>query len=183
MAEQDIYKLVEQLNKNKISDNTKIEEIYNLLDSIKTDDEKVTTSNNSSSSKEKMTSLGDLKDKIKPIRRPAFPSEIRSFENQSDCFINILQEVDYGSDNNEDYVNGHKAALEKYFSVSKNNPKNFYVVEGQVNNELQGYKKANNTGAYARGYYDGLNFVLNALNKSKNLITDKIYQKLLKELG
>ncbi len=182
MAEQDIYKLVEQLNKNKISDNTKIEEIYNLLDSIKTDDESV-VNNNGSSSKEKMTSLGDLKNKVMPIRRPAFPTEIRSFENRSDCFINILQEVDYGSDNNEDYVKGHKAALEKYFSVSKNNPKNFYVVEGQVNNELQGYKKANNVGAYARGYYDGLNFVLSALNKSKDLMAEKVYRELLKELG
>ena len=182
MAEQDIYKLVEQLNKNKISDNTKIEEIYNLLDSIKDDNENI-TNNSFVSSKKKTASLSDFKDKIKPIRRPVFPSEIRSFENQSDCFINILQEVDYGSENNEDYVNGHKAALEKYFSISKNNPKNFYVVEGQVNNELSGYKKTNNVGAYARGYYDGLNFVLNALNKSKNLITDKIYQKLLKELG
>lgn len=180
MAEQDIYKLVEQLNKNKISDNSKIEEIYNLLDSIKVDNNK---SKSDVSSSKKTPSLSDLKSKIKPIRRPVFPSEIMVFENRSDCFVHILQEVDYGSDNNEDYVSGHKAALEKYFMIAKNNSKNFYVVEGQVKDELAACKRANNTSAYARGYYDGLNFILAALNKSRDLMSEKVYRELLKELS
>ena len=42
MAEQDIYKLVEELNKNKgISDNTKIDSIYGLLDQVKKESEDI----------------------------------------------------------------------------------------------------------------------------------------------
>ena len=39
MAEQDIYKLVEEINKNKVSNNTKIDSIYGLLDEVKKENE------------------------------------------------------------------------------------------------------------------------------------------------
>ena len=191
MADQDIYKLVEQLNKNKISDNTKIDEIYNLLDSLKDDEGnkseiKLTTGEDkaeSSEDKKRTTTLRDLKGSVLPIKKPSFPSEIRAFENRSDCFFNILSEVDYGSKNNEDYVKGHKTALEKYYTVVRNNNKDLYVVEGQVNDELASFVTNKLTNNYNKGYYDGLEFVLNALYKSKDLISKKIYQELLKELG
>lgn len=198
-----IYDLVDKLNENKVSDNTKLDEIYNMLDSInsdgsqkKTSDIKLTLNNDTPSStysttkidsstnastRKKATSLSDFKDKVKPIKKPSFPSEIRAYDTRSECFFNILQEVNYGSDNNTDYVEGHKAALNKYYTVAKNNTKNLYVVEGQVNDELNVTKS--DTDNFAKGYYDGLGFVYTALNKSKDLLSRKIYDDLLKELS
>lgn len=195
----DIYKVVDEMNKNKVSDNSKLDEIYNMLDSINADgsekksDIKLTLNNDVPSSSTKIdqstnattraktATLSDYKEKVRAIRKPSFPSEIRAFDTRSECFFNILQEVDYGTNNNEDYVKGHKDALDKYFTIAKNNTKNFYVVEGQVNDELNVTK--NNTDNYARGYYDGLEFVYTALNKSKSLLSTKIYNELLKELS
>lgn len=195
----DVYKVVDEMNKNKVSDNSKLDEIYNMLDSLKDDgsskktEVKLTLNNESPASTKKVdqstnattrtktATLSDFKDKVRPIRKPSFPSEIRAFDTRSECFFNILQEVDYGTNNNEDYVKGHKDALDKYFTIAKNNTKNFYVVEGQVNDELNTVK--NSTDNYAKGYYDGLGFVYTALNKSKDLLSKKIYDDLLKELS
>lgn len=194
MADQDIYKLVEQLNKNKISDNSKIEEIYNILDSIDKEDNSTinlhldnNTSTNKNSTSSANTSrtvnLADLKNKIRSVKKPTFPKEIRPFDNRSDCFFNILAEVNYGSDNNEDYIKGHRDALEKYYTIVKNNSKDLYVVEGQVNDELNNRLASKSSDYYANGYYDGLEYVSRALVKSKDLISKKIYQELLKELS
>lgn len=194
MADQDIYKLVEQLNKNKISDNSKIEEIYNILDSIDKEDNSTinlhldnNTSTNKNSTSSANTSrtvnLADLKNKIRSVKKPTFPKEIRPFDNRSDCFFNILAEVNYGSDNNEDYTKGHRDALEKYYTIVKNNSKDLYVVEGQVNDELNNRLASKSSDYYANGYYDGLEYVSRALVKSKDLISKKIYQELLKELS
>lgn len=199
-----IYDLVGKLNENKVSDNTKLDEIYNMLDSLNSDgtekkssDIKLTLNNDASStystnkvdnstnattrSKKKTATLSDYKDKVKTIKRPSFPTEIKAYDTRSECFFNILDEVDYGTNNNSDYVDGHKAAISKYYTVGKNNAKNLYVVEGQVHDELNVTKS--DTDNFAKGYYDGLSFVYTALNKSKDLLSKKIYDDLLKELG
>ncbi len=188
MADQDIYKLVEQLNKNKISDNSKIEEIYNILDSIDLEDKntvnlKVDNNVNTTSTNKRSVNLADLKNKIKAVKKPSFPKEIRPFDNRSDCFFNILAEVNYGNDNNEDYIKGHRDALSKYYMIVKNNSKDLYVTEGQVNDELNNRVSLKSSDYYANGYYDGLEYVSKALIKSKDLISKKMYQELLKELG
>ena len=181
MADQDIYKIVEQMNKNKISDSSKVDEIFSMLDSLTAEPVKSSVSYNSNSSR--VSSLADLKNSIKPIKKPSFPAQIRPFENRSDCFINIVQEVNYSQDNNDDYVKGHKDALGKYYSAAKSNSKDLCIVEGQVNDELKNRGRASNSDLYARGYYDGLEYVSKALVSSKNLISKKMYQKLLSELG
>ena len=56
-------------------------------------------------------------------------------------------------------------------------------VKGQVNDELKNRSRANAADMYARGYYDGLEYVSRALVTSKNLVSKKIYQKLLSELS
>lgn len=187
MADQDIYKLVEQLNKNKISDNSKIEEIYSILDSIDKEDNSTINlhldNNTSTTNTSRTVNLADLKNKIRSVKKPTFPKEIRPFDNRSDCFFNILAEVNYGSDNNEDYTRGHRDALEKYYTIVKNNSKDLYVVEGQVNDELNNRLASKSSDYYANGYYDGLEYVSRALVKSKDLISKKIYQELLKELS
>lgn len=182
MADQDIYKIVEQMNKNKISDSSKVDEIFNMLDSLSANPSSSKVTYNSSNSS-RVSSLADLKNSIKPIKKPAFPVEIRPFENRSDCFINIIQEVSYASDNNDDYTKGHKDALGKYYSAANSNSKDLCIVEGQVNDELKNRYRASASDMYARGYYDGLEYVAKALSTSKNLISKKLYQKLLSELS
>lgn len=193
MEEKDIYKIVEELEKNKASNNTKIDSLYGLLDEVKKENkvEVVKKPNlqfeemevpKEEEPKPKTTSLRDFKDKVKPIRRPAIPTKILEFDKRSECFINILQAVDYG-DNNADYVDGHKAALEKYYMIASSNPKDFYVVEGRVNDEIKAYKVGSSADNYSKGYRDGLNFVAKALENSKLLLSRKINEILLKELS
>lgn len=194
MAEQDIYKIVEEMNKNKVSNDTKIDSIYGILDEVKRQNEKETSRkvnlqfkdtlddiNEEVITKPRQTKLSDLKGKAKPARRPAYPTEIRDFEKRSDCFINILGAVNYG-DNNEDYVEGHRNALEKYYNIANNNAKDFYIVEGRANDELRSLKN-NITDVFTKGYRDGIEYVIWALNKSKVLLNKKINQELLKELS
>lgn len=183
MVDQDIYKIVEQMNKNKESTNSKVDEIFDMLDSIKAEPNNSSVSYNSNYSSAAKRSLSDLKNSIKPVKKPIFPNEINVYENRSDCFINILKEVVYTDDNNVDYVKGHRDALEKYYTVAGNNVKDLSIVEGQVNDELKNRSRANAADMYARGYYDGLEYVSRALVTSKNLVSKKIYQKLLSELG
>ena len=92
-------------------------------------------------------------------------------------------EVNYSQDNNDDYVKGHKDALGKYYGAAKSNSKDLCIVEGQVNDELKNRGRASASDMYARGYYDGLEYVSKALVTSKNLISKKMYQKLLSELS
>ena len=197
MAEQDIYKLVEELNKNKsISDNTKIDSIYGLLDQVKKESEEKAAykpnlqfrdtlsdiTEETVVERPKQASLSDFKDEVKPIRKPAFPTAIRPYEKRSDCFLNILQAVDYG-DNNKDYVEGHKAALEKYYGIAQGNPKDFYVVEGRINDEVGKFRIGSSPDNFTRGYRDGLEYIVMALDKSKELMARKINEDLIKELG
>ena len=195
MAEQDIYKLVEELNKNKsISDNTKIDSIYGLLDQVKKESEEKTRKPNLqfgeepkpeetvTASVKRPTTLSDFKDDVKPIRKPSFPTAIRPFEKRSDCFLNILQAIDYG-DNNRDYLDGYKTALEKYYGIAQSNPKDFYVVEGRVNDEVAKFRIGMSPDNFTRGYRDGLEYIVKALDKSKELMAKKVNEELLKELG
>lgn len=193
MAEQDIYKIVEEMNRNKVSNDTKIDSIYGILDEVKRQNEKETSRKVNLQFKDTLddidedvvkhaqTRLSDLKGKVKPARKPGYPTEIRDFEKRSDCFMNIIAAVDYG-DNNVDYVEGHRSALEKYYNIANNNPKEFYIVEGRANDELKSLR-GNVTNTYTKGYRDGIEYVVWALNKSKVLLNKKINQELLKELS
>lgn len=180
MANQDIYKLVAEMNKNKgLSEEKKIDDIYSMLDEIGKGDFNFDEASDSQT--RKGVKLADLKERIKPAYKPAFPTSIRAFDNRSDCFFNIIEAIDYGN-NNEDYVKGHKAALEKYYTLAASNRKNFITVEGQASDEYENMRLANKNDYFAMGYYDGLEYVLRALDKSRDLIAKKMYESLLKEL-
>lgn len=182
MPEQDIYKLVEQLNKNKsVSKDQKINDIYNMLDEVKSGVEKPHLTLDSDNKKEKVSTLKDFKDQAKPIVKPSFPSMIRPFDKRSDCFINIIQAVEYG-DNNPIYKEGHENALEKYYSIASNNNRDFYVIEAQLNEEIDKYQKMYRDDLYTKGYFDGLQYVFEAVDRSKQLIAKKINDQLMKEL-
>ena len=177
MPEQDIYKLVEQLNKNKtISSDKKIDDIFNLLDDVKKQEQSEIKLKKNSDIK-----LTDLKEKTKPIIRPPFPSIDRPFEKRSDCFLTFLQQVDYG-DNNPHYKKGHKEALEKYYVLASNNKKDFFVLEGQIRSEIEKYQRIYKDDYFNKGFYDGLLYVEKAFEKSKELTSKKISEELMKEL-
>lgn len=189
MPEQDIYKLVEEINKKKhISEDKKIDDIYNLLDEVKKENESAENKPNlkfdtvEETKKENISNLGDLKTNLKPIIRPKFPEMIMPYNTRSECFVNILQAIEYG-DNNPDYKEGHEDALEKYYTLAKSNRKDIYIVEGQVKEEIAKYKKMDKSNNYDKGYYDGLEFAQEAINRSRYLIAKKINDELLKELG
>ena len=76
MVDQDIYKIVEQMNKNKESTNSKVDEIFDMLDSIKAEPNNSSVSYNSNYSSATKRSLSDLKNSIKPVKKPIFPNEI-----------------------------------------------------------------------------------------------------------
>ena len=62
--------------------------------------------------------------------------------------------------------------LEKYYKDAYNNSKDLYVIEARVSDEIQ--KNVSHSQLYEKGYYDGLVYTLQALNKSKELLISKI---------
>ena len=176
MADKDIYKIVDEMNKNNISSNSKVDEIFDMLDSIKKEPINSNVTYNSKPTSKRL-SLSDLKNSKKYVKKPVFPSDINPYEKRSDCFFNIIKEVDYEDNTNSEYIKGHRDALEKYYVIASNNIKDLSIAEGQVNDELKNKNRSNTTNMYARGHYDGLEYVSKALLTSKNLLSKKIYQK------
>lgn len=186
MAQTDIYKLVEELNRNKINKQDKIEDIFSLLDEMKDDDIKINLSFEYELPRgNEQVTLAKLKDNIGSTvhKKPTFPTRIADYNTRLECFINILAAVNYGTNNNKEYVDAHKKVLEKYYTIASNNAKDLYIVEGQVKDEINEYKDANKKEMYMLGHYDGLYYVLKALNRSKELLTERIYKNLVKEIG
>ena len=192
MSEKDVYEIIDEINTRNNTDN-KIDSIYNLLDEIKNENKTETSKpnlqfndsfENINSEDKKETSrikLSAYANRIKPIRKPSFPTIINDYKNRSDCFYNIVQAINYG-DNNEDYIQGHRKALEKYYMIAKNNSNDLNIAEGKVKDELYSYQINNNNIYYSRGYKDGLEYIQNALNRSKTLMASKINDILTSEL-
>lgn len=176
MAGQDIFKLVEEINKNKDTD--KIDDIYNLLDELKKEEVSSSVHKNAESSRVKKSSLADFK----KVKRPLLPNAVSEYDSYSECVLNYISDVNYG-DNNEDYIRGHRDALSKYYVAIKNNHNDLYVEKGRVSDELANVKSANLNDLYTRGYYDGLDYVNKALIRGRESMSKKIYEKLLKELN
>ena len=79
MPEQDIYKLVEEINKKKhISEDKKIDDIYNLLDEVKKENGKTKGELHFEDEKQEKT-LSDLKESTKAIMKPNFPTSISHY--------------------------------------------------------------------------------------------------------
>lgn len=119
----------------------------------------------------------------KVIRKPELPRIIENYDTRLDCFLIILQSVNYGETNSEEYMTGHRNALERYYTYAQSNPRDLSVVEGRLKDELSSYTTATRFTLNEKGYYDGLIYVQKALKKSKELIMDRIYVLLKKELG
>ena len=112
----------------------------------------------------------------KPIVTPELPDRVEGYSTRFEAFKKYIQNVPYDTTSPKDYVNGHKDALEKYYKEACNNPKDLYVVEAVAKNEkkkLQGYQQI-----YDRGFSDGIDYVIKALNASKRNIMAMINREV-----
>lgn len=184
-----IFDLVEEVNKNKnkssISTEKEINDIYSMLDEIKNDnnvsiDEVREKINNHSSSYTNSSSTERLADYATSVKKPELPGSVSNYHNFSECVLAFIAGVDYGSNNAKEYVNGHKEALEKYIYEIKNNAKDLYIVEINLNKIIDGF--SSKSSLRDKGYYDGLVYVLKALLKAKEIMTESINNKLLETI-
>ncbi len=164
----DMFKLVEQVEKQKKMD---IDDIFSNLDSVKNEEVK-----KEEERKQAYTSSNDPS----LVSRPRIPDEIGTFETRFECFRCIIEHVSYGTQNVNAYVEGHKDALEKYYSDAYQNSKDLYVIEGRVNDEIN--RNNSHSSLYDKGYYDGLAYVLKALKRSKELLMARINKEIIKHL-
>ena len=56
-------------------------------------------------------------------------------------------------------------------------------MEGRVNDEVAKFRIGMSPDNFTRGYRDGLEYIVKALDKSKELMAKKVNEELLKELG
>ena len=167
MADQkiDMFKLVEEVEKQKSVD---LDDIFNDLDLVKNSKETV--------SEVKAEPRARRADDANLVSKPIIPSNIGAYDTRFEAFKSIIEHVSYGTDNVNNYVEGHKTALEKYYRDAYNNSKDLYVIEARVNDEIA--KTVSHEGLDEKGYYDGLVYVMKALKRSKELLMAKINDKI-----
>ncbi len=168
----DMFKLVQEVEKQKQST---LEDVFSQLDSVRNNDmreEKVTIINRTTAYSS--TSNPDL------VTKPTIPNHFGDYDTRFEAFKAIIEYVSYGTTNVNDYVSGHRDALEKYYRDAYSNQKDLYLIEARVNDEISRYVTRNDL--YEKGYYDGLFYVLKALKRSKELLEEKIGEALGKVL-
>ena len=118
------------------------------------------------------------------VKRPAvpLPSSV-SYNGRYDCFVKILEKVDYGSYNANEYVKGHSEALNKYHDQALTSSKDLSMVEGRLKDEITKYNHIEKTNLYVKGYYDGLLYVYRALKNSKDAIVEEMIKTLQRGLN
>ena len=114
------------------------------------------------------------------ITRPRIPDNIGQYQTRFECFRGIIEHVDYQGQKINVYVEGHKDALEKYYADAYQNSNDLYVIEARVNDELS--RSVSHSGLREKGYYDGLNYVLMALKRSKELLMSRINNEIMNRL-
>ena len=164
----DMFKLVAEVeNQKKLN----VDDIFDVLDSVKDEDfvNTMVQTPRYSNTKE-----------IKMIKKPTLPSDIGNYDTRFEAFRGIIEHVSYGTSEVNNYVEGHKDALEKYYTDAYNNYKDLYVIEARVSDEIQ--KNVSHSQLYEKGYYDGLLYILQALNKSKELLMEKVNKAIIRSL-
>ena len=161
----DMFKLIEEVEKQQKLNN--VDDIFHDLDSVK--DDVVYTATVKTP---RYTNTSD----IKLVRKPTLPSDIGNYNTRFEAFRGFIERVSYGHNDVNDYIEGHKDALQKYYKDAYANSKDLYVIEARVNDEIQ--KNVSHSQAYEKGYYDGLFYILQALNKSKELLMSRINKEI-----
>ena len=168
----DMFKLVEEVEKQKGMKN--IDDIFSDLDSVK-----IETGETADVYHHDQRSYMDTVDQ-KMISRPVLPSEIGYYDSRFSAFKALIENVSYGTNQLNVYVEGHQEALTKYFQDAYNNAQDLYVVEARVNDEIS--RNTSHATLYEKGYYDGLVYIMKALRRSKELAMVKIDEQIRKKL-
>ena len=171
----DIFKLVEEVENQK---KASLDDIYSMLDDVK-NDSSVIDVQPKVYSEQPQTTVSSAARPTK-VQKPSLPKTV-TFDTRFECFKSLIEGVDYGVDNSPEYVEGHKKALEHVYQDAYNNPKDLYVVEARVNDEINRMVTKNTL--YLKGYYDGLFYALKTLRQSKTLSMDKVAKLLKANLG
>lgn len=116
------------------------------------------------------------------IKRPSIPMIPTNLKTRLDIFLYCLKNVDYGSSNNRSYVDGHLEALDSYLEKAQMNSNNLEVVSGILVDEIKRLGNTSKSDLREKGYYDGLNYVNQALKKSKDIMAKNINDILQREL-
>ena len=165
-----VYDLVNEINKNNKSVDSKLDSLFDAIDN----EDKIDTQTTVSETKQTSSVNYELK-------KPTFSKNGSSASSRYDRFNQYLNSINYGTNNNPSYEQGHKAAIKKYLNIYSLNEKEGYLVEATLSEELR-----NNTGSndelYSKGYYDGLMYVHEALRQSKNEAKQYIGEQLRREL-
>lgn len=116
-------------------------------------------------------------------RAPMVKEEYRHYiyHTRYEYYANYLANVDYSKTTRKEYIQGHLEALNKYAQQSEVNNRNLVIVEAILKDEIKrkdGYKDT----YYAKGYYDGLKYVLGAINYSKQKMMVYVNDRLKEEL-
>ncbi len=171
-------------------EDNKFKEIDKMFENLqKANDETVDSLKAKLRNKEKTPDLASLKHNSSTlkgsirIKRPVIPKDLDlDLDTRFECFLYLVQNVNYGSANVPTYVKGHMAALEKYLNQAKLNPNDLHYTEAALSDEINAMLNESKTDIEAKGYFDGLNYVHKALRTSKEQMADKIDKILRKEL-
>lgn len=164
----DMFKLIEEVEKQN---SMNIDDIFSDLDSLKNGEVTYQRPKNTATSSSGNVTL---------IRKPTIPEDIGAYDTRFSAFRGIIEHVSYGNSANNAYVEGHRDALQKYYQDAYNNSKDLYVIEARVNDEINRY--TSRTQLYEKGYYDGLFYVLKALNRSKELLMNRLNREINQKL-
>ncbi|MBR4461257.1 MAG: hypothetical protein IKS51_01580 [Erysipelotrichaceae bacterium] len=164
----DMFELVKEVEKQQLRN---VDDVFSSLDSLK---------NEEVSTVQQETPRYANTNEVKKVSKPGLPENIGPYDTRFEAFKGIVEHVSYGTIDVNNYIEGHKTALEKYFKDAYENAKDLYVVEGRVNDEITRY--TSRTHLYEKGYYDGLLYVYNALKKSKELLMGKLNKEITKNL-
>ncbi|GEM_PF-1305330 len=178
----DIFKLVEEVNKQKTKESQNIDDVFSMLDGIKdveVNDVKNTINqmNPDSGSMSSLNDKGNFTSRV--VKRPTLAKPTKSHDSRYNCFMDMIANVDYGTSNSQEYVNGHKEALSLCIKQAENNPDDLYMVEAMINDELN---RNTMSSIYAKGYKDGMTYASQALKYSKAELMNKIYIDLKNNL-
>ncbi|MBR5755095.1 MAG: hypothetical protein IKX97_04685 [Erysipelotrichaceae bacterium] len=164
----DMFELVKEVEKQQLRN---VDDVFSSLDSLK---------NEEVSTVKQETPRYTNTNEVKRVSKPGLPENIGPYDTRFEAFKGIVEHVSYGTIDVNNYIEGHKTALEKYFKDAYENARDLYVVEGRVNDEIARY--TSRTQLYEKGYYDGLLYVYNALKKSKELLMGKLNKEITKNL-
>ena len=160
----DMFKLAEEVAKQKTAQDVNLDSIFSDLDSV-TNSHSYATSGH---------------EETQRVIKPALPGKISDYTTRYEAFKNLIEAVSYGTNNSEEYVRGHRDALEACSETDFKNRKNMSLYEDNLNKEIAEYPSRYNL--YDKGYYDGMFYVLKAVRRSMELAMDNLVKELRAQL-